>query len=100
MITDTCNSARKLSSLLVEEDTKICEEKSIEKGEDTANVLIMRTYCHNHLQNLWIGANNKRLSKYLGEILACDLEAIESRYRVSTIMEAVLRSIDKEFSLP
>ena len=60
----------------------------------------MRTDCPNHLQNVWIGAITKRLSTYLDEILACDLEAIESRYRVSTMMDAVLRSIDKEFYLP
>ena len=98
--TKTCNSARKLSSLLVEEVTKILEEKYLEKGEYPANVLIMRTDCHNHLRNVWIGAITKHLSKYLDEILACDLEAIESRYRVSTIMDAILSSIDKEFSLP
>ena len=32
--------------------------------------------------------------------MACDLETIEIRYRVSTMMDAVLRSIDKDFSLP
>ena len=100
MITNTCNSARNLSSLLVEDVTKICEEKSLEKGEYTANVLIMRTYCYNHLRNVWIGSITKHISKYLDDILDCDLEAIESSYRVSTIMDDVLRSIDKEFSLP
>ena len=48
--TNTCNYSRKLPSLLVEEVTKICEEKYLEKGEDSANVLIMKTYYHNHLQ--------------------------------------------------
>ena len=97
---DTCNYARKFSSLLVEEVKNICKEKSIEKGEDPANVLIMRTDFHNHLRNVWIGAITKSLSKYLDEILACDLEAIENTYRVSTMMDAVLRSVYKEFSLP
>ena len=100
MSINTCNSACNISSLLVEEVTKICKEKSLEKGEDPANVLIMITYFHNHLRNVWIGAITKLLSKYLDEILACDLEAIDSRYKVSTMMDAVLRSIDKEFSLP
>ena len=100
MSTDTCNSSRKLSSLLVEEVTKICEDKYLEKGEDHANVLIMITDCHNHLRNVLVGAITKCLSFYLYEILACDLESIENRYRVSTIMDAVLRSIDNKFSLP
>ena len=100
MSTETCNSAHKILSLMVKEVTKICEEKSLEKGEDPANVLILRTDFHNHFQNVWIGAIAKRLSKYLDKILACDFELIESRYRISTMMDAVLRSIDKYFSLP
>ena len=60
----------------------------------------MITYCHNHLRNVWIGTITKHLSKYFDDILACDLEAIESRYRLSTMMDSVLRSIDKELSLP
>ena len=77
----------------LEEVTKICEEKSLEKGEDTANVLIMRTDFHNHLRNVRIGAITKHLSKYLDDILACEFEASESRYRVYTMIDAVLRSI-------
>ena len=79
MSTDICNSSRKISSLFVEEVTKICEEKSLEKGEYTTNVLIAIIYYHNHLQNVWIGAITNRLSKYLDEILVCDLESIEGR---------------------
>ena len=60
----------------------------------------MRTYFHNHFRNVWIGAITERLSNCLDEILSCDLEAVESRYRLSTMMDAVLRSIDKDFSLP
>lgn len=56
--------------------------------------------CHNHVRNVWFGAIVKRLSSYLTTLLAADLEAIPHRYRVSTSMEAVLRSVDKEFSLP
>jgi len=56
--------------------------------------------CHHHLRNVWIGAMNKRLSTYLNEILASDLDAIDYQYRVSTMMDMVLRAIDKEFSLP
>ena len=81
--------------MLVAEVTNISEEKSLEKVEYPTNVLIMRTDFDNHLQNLWIGAITKRLSKYLDEILTCDLEAIDSRYIVSTMMDSVLRSIDK-----
>ena len=100
MSTDTCNSARKLLSMLVEEVRNICKDKYIEKDEDPTNVIIMRTYFHNHLRNVWIGAITKHKSNYSDEILACDLEATGSRYRLSTMIDAVLRSIYKEFSLP
>ena len=55
---------------------------------------------HHHLRNVWIGAVTKRLSSFLNEILACDLEEIGFQFRVSTMMDAVLRSVDNEFSLP
>ncbi len=41
-----------------------------------------------------------QMSSYLNEFLANDLEAIDFWYRVSTMFEAVLCAIDKEFSLP
>ena len=52
------------------------------------------------MRNVWIGAITKRLSSYLNEVLACDLDEISSVYRVTTMMDGVLRAIDKEFSLP
>jgi hypothetical protein len=51
------------------------------------------------MQNVWIRAVAKHLSSYLNKILASNLEAIDFRYLVSTMFEAVLRAIDKEFSL-
>ena len=36
----------------------------------------------------------------MNEVLACDLDAIDLRYQVSTMFDAVLRAVDKEFSLP
>ena len=38
--------------------------------------------------------------KYLNNILALDLVNINFQYHVTTKMEAVLRAVDKEFSLP
>ena len=67
---------------------------------DDEQINVYTQDCHNHMRNVWIGAVTKRLSSYLNEILASDLEAIDFRYRVSTMFEAVLRAIDKEFSLP
>ena len=98
--TDTCHGARLFSSLLVEEIELAAKEKAQENGEDGSDILVCLMNCHHHLRNVWIGAMNKRLSTYLNEILASDLDAIDYRYRVSTMMDMVLRAIDKEFSLP
>lgn len=78
------------------------KEAAAERAGDADSIVVLRADCHHHLQNVWIGALNKRLSQHLNEMLAgtCDFEAIESRYRVSTMFDAILRSIDKEFSLP
>lgn len=52
------------------------------------------------MHNLWIGVVVKRLSTYLNEILPSDLSEIDFCYHVSTVLHAVLRAVDKEFSLP
>lgn len=67
---------------------------------DDASIRVLTQDCHHHLRNVWIGAVVKRLSTYLNELLACDLNAIDFRLRVSTMFDAVLRALDKEFSLP
>jgi hypothetical protein len=100
--TDTCNSARLLSSLIKDAVTQAVGEKisGCDGNPDDERIKVYTQDCHNHMQNVWIGAVTKRLSSYLNEILASDLEAIDFRYRVSTMFEAVLCAIDKEFSLP
>ena len=98
--TDTCHGARLLSDLICDEVEKAAKEKAADSGEDESDVIVLKNDCHNHLRNVWIGAITKRMSSYLNELLACDLALIDFRYRVSTMMDAVLRSVDKEFSLP
>ena len=101
-MTDTCNAARKFNAKIAEHIRDVCKQKAIESGIEPseANVRIQQQDCHNHLRNVWIGAITKRLSEYLNDLLACDLEAIHFRYRVTTMIDAVLRAVDKEFSLP
>ena len=43
---------------------------------------------------------NKKLSKYLANILAVDSAKNYFQYWVTNSMEAVLHAVDKEFSLP
>ena len=100
--TDTCNAAWLTSKLLAEAIEQAVNEKFVSGGADAElkPVTVMRQDCHHHMRNVWIGAVTKRLSSYLNEVLACDLDAIDFRYRVSTMFDAVLRAVDKEFSLP
>ena len=98
--TDACNAARLESSKIADEVVKAVKEKIAKEGLKDRDVLVLRQDCHHHLRNVWIGAITKRLSAYLDDILAVDLDAIHFRYRVSTMMDAILRSVDKEFSLP
>ena len=56
--------------------------------------------CHNHLRNVWIGEITNRMSSYLNDILACNLDAIDFRYNVSIVVDAVLQAVYKEFGLP
>lgn len=103
--TDTCNGARLLSSLLADAIKDAVTEKRKAIGDDctagnSQDILILTQDCHNHLRNVWIGAVVKRMSTYLNELLASDLKEMDFRLRISTMFDAVLRAIDKEFSLP
>ena len=104
VMSDNCNQARKVTKLLVDHITIVAEEKAVADGEDPNeegnNVLVLIGNYHNHLRNTWMGALNKCLSQYLNQMLQCDLDDINFRYRVSTCFDAVLRAVDKEFSLP
>ena len=97
---DTCNGARLTTTKLIEAVEAAAKEKAVKEGRDPNEVLVLQQDCHHHLRNVWFGAVTKRLSKFLDGMLAADLDEIHSRYRISTMMDAVLRSIDKEFSLP
>lgn len=96
---DNCNAATKTSVLFIDEVKNAVKEKMDEMGE-TGDPLVIQQACHHHLRNVWIGAVSKNLSKHLDGILATDLEDIDARYRVNTKMDAILRAVDKEFSLP
>ena len=97
---DTCNAARKCTALIIEEVEAAAKERADQDGRDPSEVMVLQQDCHHHLRNVWFGAITKRLSAYLDDLLAADLDTINFRYRVSTKMDAVLRAIDKEFSLP
>ena len=97
---DTCNAARKCTALIIEEVEAAAKERADQDGRDPSEVMVLQQDCHHHLRNVWFGAITKRLSAYLDDLLAADLDAINFRYCVSTKMDAVLRAIDKEFSLP
>ena len=55
--------------------------------------------CMQHLHNVWIGSTEKALTSELNNILRVSLEYIDPRIRVSSSISAVIRTVDKEFSL-
>ena len=94
----TWNAVHKLSFSLVEV-INAAKAKSSEQGNDFAGIIVLQSDWHNHMQNVLITVLNKHLSQYLNEMLACN-DKIDFHYSISTLFDAVLRSIDKEFSLP
>ena len=96
---DACNAARLTSTMTVDAIEDAIEAAKAASGEEY-ELTVLRHDCRHHLRNVWIGALNKRLSKYLNQILQADLSKIDFRYRVSTMFDSVLRAVDKEFSLP
>ena len=55
--------------------------------------------CHHHLRNVWFNGLSKKLATYMKIQLQSDLSQIDGVLRISTNIEAVIRAIDKEFSL-
>jgi hypothetical protein len=94
LTSDTCNTARKIRLLLCEK----IEEAAREKGLPEDEINVLEGDCWNHLRNVWLGGMIKCLNKYLNTALQDELEAIDSRLRVSTSMDSVLRAVEKEFS--
>ena len=79
---NSCSTAQKLRRILIEK--------------------IPGTYdydCMHHLRNVWIGAMEKKLTKHLNMILHVDIDNLDSCLRVSASISAIIRAVDKEFSL-
>ena len=82
MTTDTCSTAQKLRRILVE---KIPGSFDYD--------------CMNHLRNVWFGNMEKKLTKHLNGMLRTSLDNVDPSLRVSASITAIIRAIDKEFSL-
>ena len=67
---------------------------------NTSTALVIETYCHHHIRNVWWGTVIKAVSKHLRGHLATSLENIEPRLRVDTNMSSILVALHKNFSLP
>ena len=83
VMTDTCNAAQKIRRILV----------------DMIDGLAYDLDCMNHLRNVWFGGVEKSLTKHLNQMLRSSLDKIDTNLRVSSSISAVIRAIDKEFSL-
>ena len=82
IMTDTCNTAQKVRRINVDQ--------------------IAGTYeldCMNHLRNVWFGNIEKALSAHLNALLRSSLDEIDPQLRVTASVSAVIRAVDKEFSL-
>ena len=80
--TDTCNTAQKLRRILIE---------AIPGAYDFD--------CMHHLRNIWFGNMEKKLTAKLNLILKASLDEIDPKLRVSSSISAIIRAVDKEFSL-
>ena len=87
--TDTCNTAQKVRRVLVQTIKDVT-------GEDGD---IFEFDCMNHLRNVWFGGMEKALTKQLNTILRTSLDEIDPQLRVTASLSAIIRAVDKEFSL-
>lgn len=102
--TDTCSCARLLSSLLANPIKDAVTEKMNTIGDvctsGNKEAVVLTQDCHNHVQNVWIGAVVKWMSAYPNELLASYMKEMDFWLWISTMFDEVLRAIDKEFCLP
>jgi hypothetical protein len=82
IMTDTCNTAQKVRRILVDQ---IADAYELD--------------CMNHLRNVWLGNVEKALSTYLNAILDTSLDEINPQLWITASISAVIRAVDKEFSL-
>ena len=82
VITDTCSTAQKVRRIFLE-------------YTDGAN----EYDCMHHLRNVWFGNMEKALTKELNAILQESLSEIDPKLRVTASISAIIRAVDKEFSL-
>jgi hypothetical protein len=80
--TDTCNTAQKLRRILID---------AIPRAFDFD--------CMHHLRNIWFGNMEKKLTTKLNLILKVSLDEIDPKLRVSSSISAIIRAVDKEFSM-
>ena len=94
-MTDNCNAANALGREFAQKAEDVARKKVREEGGDESDVLVLQQNCHHHMRNVWFGAVVTRMSSFLNELLACDLAAINFSYCVCTLMDTVLRAVDK-----
>ena len=95
VMTDTCNTARKLQRLLGEAIKEACQEAGIPDAE----IKVFEGNCWHHLRNIWIGAGLRQSDNFLSDYLIDDLNKIPMFLRVSTKIGGLLIALEKEFAL-
>ena len=81
-MTDTCNTAQKVRRILVDQ---IADAYELD--------------CMNHLRYVWLGNVEKALSTYLNALMDTSLDEINPQLWITASISAVIRAVDKEFSL-
>jgi hypothetical protein len=79
---DTCNAAQRICRILTE--------------------MITGSYdfdCMHHLCNVWFGSMEKKLTTSLALLLCSLLDIIDPKLHVTISISAIIRAINKEFSL-
>ncbi len=79
---DTCNGAQKIQQILT---------KMIDGSYDYD--------CMHHLCNVWFGGMEKKLTLSLNILLRSSLDIIDLKLQVTASISAIIRAVDKEFSL-
>ena len=96
LTSETFNGERKTRHLIVEQ---VNEAEETLRKDDYDDIRVLEVDCWNHLRNVWLWVIKKDLSNLIGNTMREELDGIDLRLRVLTIIKSVLCAINQDFSL-
>lgn len=95
VMTDTCNGAKKLQRLIIEEVKAMAVSDGVNITDE--QLVVRSGVCWQHLRNIWFEGAKKWADAFMQNLLKDDLEALPRMYRFNVDIVDLLRCGEKMF---